>query len=77
MEEVFKTVQGIICDTLDVEADQITMDANLKEDLDADSLDAVEVIMAIEDEYGVDIDDDAIPNITTVSDLVNYIVENR
>ena len=77
MEEVFNKIKEIMCDTLNVEADMITMDANLKEDLDADSLDAVEVIMAIEEEYGVDIDDEVIPSITTVKDLVNYIVENR
>ena len=77
MEEVFITIQGIICETLDLDSANITMDSNLKEDLDVDSLDAVEVIMAIEEEYGVDIDDEVIPKITTVSDLVNYIVENK
>ena len=53
--------------------DKVTPEANLKEDLGADSIDAVEVIMSLEDEFNVSISDDAAQNIKTVQDLVNYI----
>lgn len=70
---VFEKVQGIIAEQLNVPADKITMDTRLVEDLEADSLDAVEIITRLEDEYGVTVDDDAIMAIKTVGDLVKAI----
>ncbi len=70
---VFDKVKEIIVNELQVEEEKVTLDANLKEDLGADSIDAVEVIMALEDEFGVHIDDDAATKISTVKDLVDYI----
>ena len=70
---VFDKVKEIIVNELSVEADKVTPEANLKEDLGADSIDAVEVIMSLEDEFNVTISDDAAQNIKTVQDLVNYI----
>ena len=70
---VFDKVKEIIVNELSVEADKVTPEANLKEDLGADSIDAVEVIMSLEDEFNVSISDDAAQNIKTVQDLVNYI----
>ena len=70
---VFDKVKEIIVNELQVEEEKVTLEANLKEDLGADSIDAVEVIMALEDEFGVHIDDDAATKISNVKDLVDYI----
>ena len=53
------------------------MDTNIIKDLSADSLDAVEIIMAIEDEFGIEIPDDEAEKISTVADLVNYVEDNK
>ncbi len=75
--EIFEKVKEIIVNELKVEADKVTLEANLHDDLGADSIDAVEVIMSLEDEFGISIDDDAAQNIKTVQDLVNYIENNK
>ncbi len=74
---VFEKVQEIIAKELNVSLDKITMDTHLVDDLGADSLDAVELIMAIEDEFGIEIDDESAQNIKYVKDLVQYIEENK
>ncbi len=70
---IFDKVKEIIVNELNVDAEKVTLEANLKEDLGADSIDAVEVIMSLEDEFGISISDDAAQNIKTVQDLVDYI----
>ena len=70
---VFDEVKKIIVDELNVNPDKITLDASLSEDLGADSLDAVEVIMDLEDKYGITIDDETAKSIKTVKDVVDYI----
>jgi len=70
---IFDKVKKIIVDELGVDAEKVTMDANFKEDLGADSLDAVELIMSIEEEYNITIDEELIQNLKTVSDIVNFI----
>ena len=70
---VFDKVKEIIVKELKVEADKVTLDAKLKDDLGADSLDAVEIVMDIEDEFEVEIDDSESENVTTVGDLVKAI----
>ena len=70
---VFEKIRSILCDQLDVEEQDITMDSNIAEDLGADSLDVVDLIMSIEDEFEVEVPDDQIENIKTVGDVVNYI----
>ncbi len=70
---VFDKVKEIIVKELKIDAFKVTPEASLKEDLGADSIDAVEVIMALEDEFNISISDDAAQNIKTVQDLVNYI----
>ena len=72
----FERVKKIIAKELKVDEAKVTMEADLAADLDADSLDAVEVIMALEDEFGMSISDEAAQNIKTVGDLVNYIENN-
>lgn len=74
---VFEKVQKIISENLNVPLEKVTMDTHLVDDLGADSLDAVELIMALEEEYGIEVDDEAAQNIKYVRDLVNYIEEHK
>lgn len=74
--EVFERIKDIISEQLNIDCTKITLEANLKEDLGADSLDAVEVIMALEDEFGITIDDETAQSFKLVKDLVVYIEEN-
>ena len=73
---MFEKVREIIVDTLSCEMDEVTMEADLSEDLGADSLDVVDMLMSLEDEFDVEIPDDEIEKIRTVGDLVTYIEEN-
>lgn len=71
---VFKKVRAIICDKFGIEEDQVTMETSFKEDLNADSLDMVEIIMALEEEFDIgEIGEDAVAGIETVGDTVNFI----
>ena len=70
---VFEKVRRIICDQLDVEEDSVTMNSVLTDDLSADSLDLVELVMAFEDEFDLDIPDEDVENVKTVGDIVKYI----
>ena len=70
---VFENIRAILCEQLDLNEDQITMDSNIAEDLGADSLDVVDLIMSIEDEFDVEVPDESIESIKTVGDVVNYI----
>ena len=72
----FEKIKEIIIEQLNVEEDLITMDTHLMKDLEADSLDAVEIIMGIEDEFGIEIPDEEAEKFQTVSDLVNYVEAN-
>ena len=74
---VFEKVQKIISENLNVPLEKVTMDTHLLDDLGADSLDAVELIMALEEEYGIEVDDEAAQNMKYVRDLVNYIEEHK
>ena len=69
----FEKVKEIICDTLSCEESDITMEASLNADLGADSLDAVELIMAIEDAFGISIPEESAKEVNKVSDLVALI----
>ena len=73
---VLEKVKAILADQLDVEEDKVTADTDLQEDLGADSLDVVDLLMSIEDEFGVEVPDDEIENIKTVGSLVSYIEAN-
>ena len=74
---IFDKIKDIIIEQLQVEESDVAMDTNLMKDLSADSLDAVEIIMAIEDEYGIEIPDEEAEKIQTVGDLVRYVEENK
>ena len=73
---VFEKVRTILCDQLDLDEDKVTMDSSLVDDLGADSLDAVDIIMSLEDEFDLEVADDASDNFKTVGDLVKYIEAN-
>ena len=70
---MFEKVQAIIANELGIDKDQITMESRLAEDLGADSLDAVELIMALEDEFGIEVDDEAATKIKKGSDIVEFL----
>ena len=69
----FEEVKEVFVDTLNCEEDKVTMEASLTEDLEADSLDAVELNMALEDACGVSIPDEELAKLKTVGDIFNYI----
>ena len=73
---VFEKVREIIVEQLNVDESDVTMDTHLMKDLEADSLDAVEIIMAIEDEYGIEIPDEDAEKFQSVSDLLNFVEAN-
>ena len=70
---VFEKVRSIIMDQLDVEEDKVTLDAVIQDDLGADSLDIVDLVMSFEEEFDIEIPDDQVENIKTVGDIVKYI----
>lgn len=70
---VFEKIKTILADQLDVDVETITMETDIGADLGADSLDVVELIMSIEDEFEVEVPDEKIEGIKTVGDIVNYI----
>ena len=69
----FEDMKKIVVDTLNCEEEKVTMEASLTEDLEADSLDAVELNMALEDAFGVSIPDEELANMKTVGDIFNYL----
>ena len=73
MSDIAERVKKIVIDHLGVDADKVVDNANFIEDLGADSLDTVELVMAFEEEFGVEIPDDAADSILTVGDAVKFI----
>jgi acyl carrier protein len=72
-DEIFEKVKDIIVDQLGADPDEVTMDASFRDDLEADSLDLVELIMAFEEEFGGEISDEEAQQITTVGQAVDYL----
>ncbi len=73
---VFEKVRDVLQDQLDVEESIITMEASILDDLGADSLDVVDLVMTLEDEFDTEIPDEEIENIKTVGDIVRFLEEN-
>ena len=76
-DEVFAKIREIVVEQLGADENQVTLDANFRDDLEADSLDLVELIMAFEEEFGGEISDEEAQKITTVGEAVNYLFENQ
>ena len=74
---VFDKVKELISEQLDVKADDITEASNIQDDLGADSLDVVDLVMALEDEFDVEIPEDQVENIKTVGDIVKFIEDKH
>ncbi len=75
---MFEEIRDIIAEQLSIDdLDELTLETSLKDDLNADSLDAVEVIMALEDKYDIEIADEDAENFKTIADIVDYIKNNR
>lgn len=72
---VLEKIKAILSEQFDVEEDSITQDTNIEEDLGADSLDVVDLLMSIEDEFEIEIPDEEIDNIRTVGEIEDYIKE--
>lgn len=70
---IFEKVKQIIVEQLDVEEDKVTLDANIQDDLGADSLDIVDLVMSFEEEFDLEIPDDQVENIKTVGDVVKFV----
>lgn len=77
MADTLERVKKIIVDRLGVEESVITLESNFKDDLDADSLDVVELVMELEDEFDLEISDEDAEKIATVGDVVNYIQSRK
>ncbi|MBS6590832.1 MAG: acyl carrier protein [Ruminococcus sp.] len=77
MQMVFDKVKELIAEQLDVDADTVTVTSNIQDDLGADSLDVVDLVMSLEEEFDMEIPDEAVANIKTVGDIVKYIEDNQ
>ena len=74
--QIIEKLFDIVCNGLDLDADEISLDADLREDFDADSLDMVDIIMSCEDEFHVEIPDEVLDSLVLVKDVVDYIEKN-
>lgn len=73
----FDKIKEIVIDKLDVDADKVQLDTDIMKDLEADSLDAVEIILGVEEEYGIEIPDEIADNFVTVRDVVEYVDSHK
>lgn len=70
---VYEKIKNIIVEQFNIEEDNISMETSFRDDLNADSIDLVELIMSLEDEFDLEVEDEEVENINTVGDAVNYI----
>lgn len=73
---IFDEVKEILAEQLDIDPETIEMTSNLQTDLGADSLDAIDIVMSIEDQYGIEVPDSVIENMRSVEDVVSFIESN-
>lgn len=74
---VFEKLQEIIAEQLEIDAEEIDYASNIIDDLGADSLDIVDLVMSVEDEFGIEVPDEALENMSTVEDMVKYIEDHE
>lgn len=70
---IFEKIRKLLSEQLDIDEEEITMESTLLEDLGADSIELVDLVMSVEEEYDIEVPDDALDNIVTVGDAVNYL----
>ncbi len=70
---IYETIRTIIAEHLGINESKISLDTSINEDLEIDSLDAVEIIMAVEDAFSIEVDEEAIEQFTTVREIVEYV----
>ena len=75
-EEIFNKIAQLLVDRFEIDRDKVTMDLNFKRDLDADSIDFVEFVLELEDEFGREIPDEDAEKLQTVGEAVEYILSN-
>ena len=75
-EEVLEKVKGILVETLSVDEDKVTMEARFQEDLETDSLDLVELVMTMEEDFGIKISDEQAAAIKTVGDAIDFVMKS-
>ena len=75
-EKIIEKLFNIISEEMDIDVEDISLDANIREDFDADSLDMIDIIMDIEDELSVEVPDEVLNDLITVNDVVEYIERN-
>ena len=73
---IFDKIKEILADQLDIEENAITPDSLLVEDLGADSLDAIDIVMSVEDEFGIEVPDEIVEKIESVSDIITFVENN-
>lgn len=73
---VFEKVRAILCEQLELDEDSVTMESLITDDLGADSLDIVDLVMSIEDEFEIEVPDEEIENVKSVGDVVKFIEES-
>ena len=76
-KEIFNKIRDILADNFEVDKDKITDETNFTSDLDADSIDLVEFILQLEDEFGAEISDEDAEKLKTVGDAVNYVADHQ
>lgn len=73
---ILDEIKEILVEQFDVDANSITLETNLEDDLGADSLDAIDIVMSIEDQYSIEVPDEVIQSIKTVEDIVSFVESN-
>ena len=76
-KNMLEKIKTILAETLSINPDDVTLDSDIKKDLGADSLDILQLLMALEEEYGITVPDEALAEFVTVGDVVNYLEENQ
>ncbi len=73
---VFEKIKAILAEQLDVDEDSITADSLIVEDLGADSLDAIDIVMSVEDEFGIEVPDEIVEKMESVNDIITFVENN-
>ena len=75
--DTLEKIRALLAEQLDIDPAKITMDSDIMGDFEADSLDIVDMVMTLEDEFGIEVPDDAIENLRTVGDVVNFVDSHK